>query len=260
MSNGHGLSPAQLFDLIDQADFSSEKERVDAKLDVFRKYTLWSSEHYSQYEELLKRLKSVKRKTNASTSEIGDALENLVTFIFEKSYFYKVYPNKRTGTNEIDQFVVLSEKGKQAIADYKFSPELLGVSDGYFLCECKNYKETVGSTWVGKFYTLLKVSGDCKLGIIFSCEGLTGSEHTWYDAHGLTKVIYRMSEDNNKTYILDFNMADFDSLLDRKNTIFKIINRKKEALTSCIKSMKLYEDDCEGAEEIQNIYHEIQNI
>ncbi|URZ06503.1 hypothetical protein [Clostridium felsineum] len=258
MSDLGGLSLLEKINMdIEKADFNSDKEREDIKLKVLNKYTRWSCNDYLQYERLLDKLKEEKDKKHCSQVEIGKALENIVTFIFEKSYFYKVYPNKRTSTHEIDQFVVLSDKGEQAIYDYHFSRKLLISEQDYFLCECKNYKTKVQATWVGKFYTLLKVSGDCTVGIIFSCNGLTGKENNWYDGHGLTKTIYRISNSTQHTYILDFNLNDFKLLLDNKNTIFSIILNKKRALVANVKSVNLIDSDYLNNNEIEKIYKEI---
>lgn len=257
MSEKRELTIAEIMKFIDEADVKEEREKIETKLKLLKKYTAWSEENYTEYDILLEILKKEKRKSNSSTKIIGKALEDLVTFIFEKSYFYKVHPNKRTGTNEIDQFVILSDKGKQAIADYNFSADLLVGTDKYFLCECKNYKEKVAATWIGKFNTLLKVSGDCTLGIIFSCEGLTGSENNWYDAHGLTKIIYRMSDESRRIFILDFNMKDFERLKKRDTTIFSIIDSKKNSLVSNIKSTSLLHEKTDGKEEVEKIYNEL---
>ncbi|MBR9649462.1 hypothetical protein JET15_14980, partial [Clostridium tyrobutyricum] len=183
MNNKGGLSPDEIIKLIDSSDFSCSKKKIELKIKVLNKYIEWTNGDYKQYEELLYNLKQIRKNMNKKTKKdkrnssklgLGKSLENIVNFIFEKSYFYKVYPNKRTATNEIDQFIVLSDKGKQAIEEYKFSKKLFGITDEYLLCECKNYKGKVGGTWVGKFYTLMNVSGNCSLGIIFSYDGLTG--------------------------------------------------------------------------------------
>ena len=85
----------------------------------------------------------------------------------EKTFILTVYRNKRTPTNEIDQFVVLNNYGIQVMHEFNLAPEFLQFKNNYFLCECKDYGDSVGGTWVGKFYSLLKVCGNCSLGIIF---------------------------------------------------------------------------------------------
>lgn len=67
--------------------------------------------------------------------------------------------------------------------------------------------------------------------INFSYHGLTGKENNWYDSYGLTKVIYRISENSRKVHILDFNIKDFEILyIDRDTSFLQLIKLKKESL------------------------------
>ena len=236
------------------------KQNIIKKVDQFREFNKWTDAQYQEYEKLLLALKKAYRKCSKitpekeilKTKEKGDTLENIVNYIVEKNFFLKVYPNKRTATHEIDQFIVLSDYGKQAMHEYNFSKELLGFENGYFLGECKNYDGKVPATWVGKFNTLLKVSGNCEIGVIFSYEGLTGEENNWYDAHGLTKIIFKMDNSNRPTCILDFNKSDFERILNRESFLDIIIS-KKEALASCTKSINLSARH-EGSKILKQIY------
>ncbi len=245
---------------IDQCDALDAKQKIELKLQRFNKFIAWSDDDYERYDVLLDSFKKIRSKKNPNTTELGQALEKLVTFIFDRSFFYQVFENKRTSTHEIDQFVILSDNGIQALEDYKFSKDLLLTKQNYLLCECKNYKGKVSATWVGKFNTLLDVSGKCQLGIIFSCDGLTGRENNWYDAHGLTKIIYHLSENEQKKFILDFNLEDFEKLKEKNTNIFDIIKTKKMALLSNVKSEKLLDDLHEGVDEIKEIYEEINEF
>lgn len=259
----------EIMDMISNVDGATEQQKIDMKVNLFYKYIAWTDEDYQQYNKLLDELIKLKKQRvpikskkdrgtekEATKKSIGDALEAVVDFIFEKSFFYKVYENKRTSTHEIDQFVVLSDRGRQALEDTKFTRDLLITTQDYFLCECKNYKTPVSATWVGKFNTLLEISGKCSVGLFFSCEGLTGKENTWYDAHGLAKTIYRLSDDEEKRFILDITIKDLELLRSTDNNIFKIIKTKKESMVSNIKSENLY-DTHEGYTEIKSIYKEI---
>lgn len=263
----HGCTIEEILEYIENADHLSEREKMIAKTKSFYKFTKWTESDYVEYDKLYKQLKKSYRKCKKGTDdeekiktkEKGDALENVVNFIIDKSFFLEVYPNKRTSTNEIDQFVVLSDYGKQAMHQYKFSHEFLGFENGYFIGECKNYDEEVEATWVGKFYTLLRTCGHCNLGIIFSYKGLTGKENNWYHAHGLTKIIYQIEPNGKKIFILDFNKDDFKKLFNRKENLFKIIYKKKLALISGSKSDN-FNDKHEGEEEVSQIYEELKEL
>lgn len=260
--NNQGISPyeriSQMIESISLEETISEREKVELKIELFEKYTQWTEQDYNCYNELLEKLKYV-RGHKGSTQELGGVLEEIVTFIFDKSFVYEVYKNKRSSTNEIDQFVVLSDKGLQSISQLGISKDILPTNQDYFLCECKNYKDKVGVTWVGKFNTLLEVSGKCNLGLIFSYEGLAGKETNWESSHGLTKIILSLSEPDKRRYILDFNIKDFELLKDKSYNIFKIIRTKKAALEGCLNSHKLLEDVHEGYEEVKSIYLEIKD-
>lgn len=257
--NKHGnLTPDEILKMIDSMDTITLQQKVELKLRTLYKFVKWTQEDYKEYKILLDRLKKSRKEKQEKTKKIGDALENLVNFIFEKSFFYKVHPNKHTSTNEIDQFVVMSDKGKQAIAEYNFSKELLVSNENHFLCECKNYDKKVGSTWVGKFNTLLDTCGATSVGIIFSYDGLSGQENNWYDAHGLTKIIYRITKDQKARFILDFNINDFEALLNPETNLFQLINQKKESLIANVKSEKLVSDKHEAEQEIKNIFEQIK--
>ena len=229
-------------------------------VEKFYELSAWTDEDYIVYNGLLEALKNSykkcgKEEENPILAKIkGDALENIVNFIIEKSYFLEVYPNKRNGTNEIDNLIVISDYGEQTFDMHNISKKLLGFDGDYFLGECKNYDDTVGVTWVGKFNTLLSICGDCNFGVIFSYKGLAGAEDKWYSSHGLTKIIFKLS--GNKKYILDFNINDFELLKNKKYNLFKILKAKKKSLVTGCKSENLYEPH-DGAEEMKEIYNEL---
>lgn len=258
--NSIGLTPLQRIKRqIEATDGLNERDKVELQVAMLNNFIKWTDDDYRVYEVLLGELEKVKRKRKPSTTELGLALENIVDFIFNKSFMYKVHSNKRSSTHEIDQFIVLTDAGIQAMHSLGISRELLPTTQHYFLGECKNYKKPVGTTWVGKFNTLMEVSGKCQLGIIFSCEGLTGKEHNWESSHGLTKVIHYSSDPNAKRYILDFNMLDFKSLKDKSVNVFDIIKSKKRALEGCLNSQQLLNDRHEGYDDIKDIFKEIDN-
>lgn len=262
-----GFTPKQVLELIKSTPWESENQRLIAITQCFFNFVNWTDEDYKSYDVLLVNLKHSYRKSRKKTKEEeklktkqkGDALENIVNFIINKSFFLQVFPNKRTATHEIDQFITLTDYGKQAIHEYNFTPEMLGFDSGYFLGECKNYDDEIAATWVGKFYTLLKTCGNCGLGIIFSYKGLTGQENNWYDAHGLTKVIYQLEKTNKETFILDFNIKDFESLKDKSTNLFKIITAKKNALKAGVKSKHFLNETHEGKDELEKIFDEVKN-
>lgn len=185
-------------------------ENAINRFDSILKFT---PEELEEYNIILNRFMEIN-SSSSSTKMKGDILEEIVSFILNKSIVFEVYENVKTGSNEIDQLTRLNKKGH-----YFYKQGLLNFEQS-FLCECKNYNQSVSVTWVGKFYSLMKVTKK-RLGIIFSYNGLSGSD--WRDGIGLTKKIYLSDEDNSK--IIDFNINDFKKLADGESFI-DLINNK----------------------------------
>ena len=171
----------------------------------------FTQEQKDHYELLLNDLEREQASKTSSTKDKGAALENLVNYLLQCSGdLFEVYNDVRTNTNEIDQIIKLKVKGRMLRS--------LGVLDeryDEFICECKNYKNRVGVTYVGKFCSLMN-SCNIKFGVLFSYRGVTGSG--WKDSSGLIKKIYMKSNVNeNPTTIIDFNIEDFKSIRDGNN-------------------------------------------
>ncbi|MGG0480451.1 hypothetical protein ABE039_20785 [Priestia megaterium] len=219
---------------------------IEDTIEKFNELHRWEERDFLEYEKLLENLKKLNKKKvkgkekvetieedkeKVKTTEKGKALENIVNFIIEKTYFFEVYENIKTGTNEIDQIIRLSDRGKQALKTLDLDRELLQINEDVFLGECKNYSKPLGVTYVGKFYGLLK-SCDCSFGVIFTVEGLTGKENSWGDSYGLTRVVRLIEKyelKNENFYIIEFNIKDFERIKEGVS-FFDIIKEKKLAL------------------------------
>ena len=203
---------------------------VQNSLDIFNELTSWSDRDKQEYSLLLEELKKPFDKNVETTKSKGDRLENLVSFIIKKSYFFDLYRNVHTGTNEIDEVITLSPAGKQALTTYNISRELLEIDSDISIGECKNYNSTLNVTYVGKFYSLL-VSTDVSFGIIFTQEGLTGNENEYHDAYGLVKVlrIIEKYQNSRDLTIIAFTLDDYEKIKDGVS-FFDLIKSKKIAL------------------------------
>lgn len=206
------------------------QEIVQNSLDIFHELTSWSNKDKQEYSLLLEELKKPFDKNVETTKSKGDRLENLVSFIIKKSYFFDIYCNVHTGTNEIDEVITLSPAGRQALTTYNISRDLLEIDSDISIGECKNYSSTLDVTYVGKFYSLL-VSTDVSFGIIFTQKGLTGYENEYHDAHGLVKVlrIIEKYQNNRDLTIITFTLDDYEKLKDGVS-FFELIKSKKIAL------------------------------
>lgn len=180
------------------------QEIIQRPLDIFYELTAWSEEDKQDFSVLLANLKRPFDKSTETTKEKGDRLENLVSFLIQKSYFFEIYRNIHTGTNEIDEVIILSERGKQALHEFNLARDILEIESDIALGECKNYASTLNVTYVGKFYSLL-VSTDVPFGIIFTQKGLTGNENEFHDAYGLTKVLRIIEKYQNNREMFIYN-------------------------------------------------------
>ncbi|WP_106769085.1 acetylglutamate semialdehyde dehydrogenase [Paenibacillus faecalis] len=196
------------------SQFADEKKR-------FREITRLDEKDEHEYKVLLEKLITLHEGSGkASTADKGRALENLVTFLLEKSSIFDVYDNIRNTTNEIDQLLELNHIGKR-LKDFITLPGEM------FLSECKNYNKKISVTWVGKFYTLL-ASNQSKIGLLFSYYGLSGSN--WSSATGLTRKIFLLKEKlEDRTYIIDININDFKAI-EQGESLLEIIDLKMKAL------------------------------
>lgn len=204
------------------------EEIIKESIDVFNELTRWSDDDMQDFSLLLTDLKSDKCKT---TKEKGNKLEKLVEFIIKKTFFFDVYSNVRTGTNEIDEIITLSSKGKQALEKFGICKDLLEVDSDVTLGECKNYGRKLGVTYIGKFYSLM-ISTNVSFGIIFTTNGLTGNEKEFRDSYGLIKVlriIEKYKNNNDDFYIITFDLSDYEKMQEG-TSFFELIKAKKFAL------------------------------
>lgn len=193
--------------------------KLKEKETAFNEITRFSLDEKIQYSELLEKLIMVNSNKNIDRKTKGEALEDIVSFLLEKTNVFKVKRNLHTGTNEIDQIIELGFIGKE----FKDHIDIFG---DIFLGECKNYDKRVGVTWVGKFYSLLETT--CRLGVIFSYFGLAGKG--WNDASGLAKKLHITKEDfSQRFYIIDFNIEDF-KLINQGQSFLNILQAKISGL------------------------------
>lgn len=236
------------------------QEIVQNSLDIFHELTRWSEQEFEEFSILLKRLKGTTCcAPTESTKAKGDRLEDLVEFIIKKTYFFEIFRNISTASNEIDEIIVLSDAGKQALQSFGIARDVLGIDTDIALGECKNYRTTLGVTYVGKFYSLL-VSTGVLFGILFTVNGLTGSEDGFSDGYGLTKVLHIIEQHQNgrDLKILVFTLDDYEKMAKGAN-FYDLIKAKKVALqTATTYDAFLKEQPHENTENIIQLLREVK--
>ena len=151
----------------------------------------------------------------------GVLLENLASSLFNGELFC-VRRNCRTSTNEIDVLIDWSEKARFLGINsvYPFLGELI-------LCECKNYKQSVGVTYIGKFASLLSATGT-STGVMISWEGVSG--RSWRAGSGLIKKL-ALAE---KKKILVIDKHDLGNIRSGSATLLGILHEKNLSLVTDI--------------------------
>lgn len=171
-----------------------------------------SDQDYAEYHRLFS---IFDQSRSADSGTKGVALENLASFLLSRIGIYEILRNKRTSTNEMD--VVLVKK----LGLSNFGGD---VFPRHVICECKNYGAPISVTYVGKFYSLLKVSG-VSLGLMISDSRISG-QLKWKDGSGLCRKIALRDE----TFIINLSYEDL-KLIDKDNvSILKLINDKIDAI------------------------------
>ena len=221
---------------------------VQEPIDKFKGFITWTNKDRADFRILLNELKKPFDRDKETTKEKGDRLEKLVEFIIQKTYFFEIYKNVHTETNEIDEVITLSDRGKQAIQSFNLSRDLIPIKQDLFLGECKNYKSNLGVTYVGKFYSLLSVTG-ISFGIVFTQKGLTGDSEGYKDAYGLTKVLRMVESSRGKDFfIITFTMEDYERMLEG-TTFFDLVKAKKMEMQFASDYTKFLADNKHEAEE-----------
>lgn len=189
-----------------------------------------SEQAYCEFEQYFNSLNrdiqeyDKEKKHLFSVQQRGELLEKLAgTLFFHGNALFEKAINCRTVTNEIDILINWKREALQNGIDKAY--DFLGQG---FLCECKNYIGSVDVTYVGKFYSLMKVS-DVKFGIIFSRKGI-GGKNIWVDGKGLARKIAL----REKIYIVDVTWDDFDRIYKKETNILNILNDKYIAMKNDI--------------------------
>ncbi|WP_301049691.1 restriction endonuclease [Lactobacillus intestinalis] len=171
----------------------------------------------------------------------GKLLEELISALFKDGYpaLFEVRRNCKTSSNEID----LQLNWTQAAEKINFLPIGNNWGDS-FLCECKNYADKAGVTYVGKFYSLMCYT-KTTLGLFISWNGVTGENNSWKDSLGLIK---KLALGDNK-YIIVLNKDDLKKIRNQETNIFDLIREKYIALKNDIDYSKFIQEN--GKHEIE---------
>lgn len=198
--------------------------RKNGKENTYEKICEMSLDDVNEYSRLLEELQRVNGNSSVTNDVKGKALENIVTFLLQKSGdIFHVDANLGTNTNELDQLIGLKNEGKtlcrHGLIDKRYS---------MFISECKNHQKSLDVTYIGKFCSLL-ITNNVKLGLLFSYHGVSGNK--WENGAGLIKKFYLHKETLDERFcIIDFNINDFKSIIEQNKNLLQIIDEKITSL------------------------------
>ena len=197
---------------------------IQSKVAATKAYFELSQTKINSLRKIITEIKSNNLKIK---KDKGDLLEKLIVTFFENSELFNIVQNCRSTTNEIDLVISLTIQSKVLRNEGIFPPWF----PDRFLVECKNYDAKVGVTYIGKFYSLVKVS-NYNLGLFITTNGVTGftkNKMTWNDASGLIKKInLKHSLSSPATLLIPVNVDQIDDiLLNSHGNIIELIEQLK---------------------------------
>lgn len=241
-------------------NFSSDEEKVEFAYDILKEFNITdplllkkvlskksefkTTKFIELYNTFIKmhlkpdEFKGVKTKTK------GDVLEEIVKITTIDTNVFSLFANITNGTNEYDIIITPSELARISFNSY---PDIIFQP---IICECKNYQTKVDVTWIGKLYMLLSTS-KIKIGIIFSYEGLTGSE--WNGAKGLIKKIFLKDE----IAIINISKTDLDEIY-KGEVLYNIIEKKYNEFL-VMSNLEKHKIDHNSTNRIEKILDKINN-
>lgn len=149
-------------------------------------------------------LDSVKdSRLTGTKSEKGKALEELMTFLYQRFIYATVAYDIRTKDNQIDHEVEFPDFGMPSFIKNHVGFKLIS--------ECKNHKKSVSSQEVTILHSNLEIR-NFKLGIISSYNTFSkGRNSVWENAEGKRRKLALLSK--YEQIIIGFNHQDFEKIL-----------------------------------------------
>ena len=215
--------------------FISLKESIDDKINRYQTYLAVNETAKIKLVKYKKQLDLFHENEleKITTKEQGDLLEDFFECLFRNINVLEYKRNIRTGSNEVDIIIKLTMEGrilrKEEIIP-KWFPDTMHI-------ECKNYRATVGVTYINKFYSIVRCSAS-SIGSFISYKGLAGKNKSgWQDAHGLIYKYGLMHLANNEKEPLILNITgdNITRLVERDYSFFEWIEEIRIKILSDMK-------------------------
>lgn len=183
-------------------------------------------EELENYQQLINTVRTTLE--NGTKKEKGDALENLMTYVYERFEIAFVEPNVHQGDNQIDHIIEFID-GIVPPFVYKH----LGVR---MIGESKNHKDSIGVREVTDLVELLR-SKKANVGVFSSYKTFSRGRNKspWINAEGKRRKLALAN--NNERIILGFTIDELESLKTKnfytllKQKYFSLIDEIDDDIT-----------------------------
>jgi hypothetical protein len=183
-------------------------------------YEIWHPITEDEKNDFLVLVEDVEYKMeNGSKKEKGDALEELMTFIYERFQIAYVEPNVMIGDNQIDHIITFVDSFLPPFLYHNIGSRIVG--------ESKNHKDSIGVREVADLMELLR-SKNSKLGIFSSYKSFSRgrNKNPWINAEGKRRKLALAS--NYEKLIIGFTLDELRSLVT--NNFYTLLKRKYYSL------------------------------
>ncbi|TYS50101.1 restriction endonuclease [Bacillus infantis] len=181
---------------------------------------IWTPISNEEKEEYLKLINNVRTTLISGTKkEKGDALEDLMTFVYRRFEIGYVEPNVLKGDNQIDHIINFIDGMVPMFIYEKIGSRMIG--------ESKNHKESIGVREVTDLVELLR-SKKAKVGVFSSFKTFSRGRNKspWINAEGKRRKL--AIANSNERIILGFTIDELETLTDKN--FYTLLKQKYFAL------------------------------
>lgn len=181
---------------------------------------VWSPIPEEEFGDFQKLIDGVRFSLeNGSKKEKGDALEHLMTYVYDRFEVAFVDENVHRGDNQIDHIVHFIDGMAPLFVYHNIGTRMIG--------ESKNHKESISVRDVTDLVELLR-SKKSKVGIFSSSKSFSRGRNKspWVNAEGKRRKL-AIANDNNRI-ILGFTIDELETL--KSNNFYKMLKDKYYSL------------------------------
>ncbi|MCM3704801.1 restriction endonuclease [Cytobacillus firmus] len=179
-------------------------------------HEIWTPIPLEEKEHFLSLVEQVRvTLENGTKKEKGDALEELMTYVYSRFEIAYVHPDVHHGDNQIDHIV--------EFIDGMSTPFLIEHVGMRFVGESKNHKESIGVREVTDLVELVR-SKRAKLGVFSSSKTFSRglNKSPWINAEGKRRKLALAY--NNEKIILGFTINEIETLVE--NNFYTLLKQK----------------------------------